>query len=81
MSSDSLPDQLIFHGNGGTYPPHGVITPDDHGPYVVVTTWIFTCLAVLSVIARFGTRRSPDVDNIIVFVAIVSVLMSILQPG
>ncbi|KAI4219583.1 MAG: hypothetical protein L6R36_008222 [Xanthoria steineri] len=40
MSESNLPDNLIFHGNGGSYPPHGRITAENHGPAVVVATWI-----------------------------------------
>ena len=60
MAESDLPEQLIFRGNGGYYPPHGVITSSDHGPAVVVTTWILICLMGISVMARFGTRRVLD---------------------
>ena len=71
MSQSSLPEHLTFHGNGGSYPPHGVVTADEHGPYVVVTSWIMMCLMVLSVLARLATRRSLVQDNIAVFAAAV----------
>ena len=71
MSSGSLPPTLKFHNNGGTYPPHGNITLNDHGPYVVVTTWIFMCLSVLALCARLGTRRNLGKDNIIITTAAV----------
>lgn len=40
MSSHSLPATLHFDSKGGTYPPYGIITANDHGPYVIATTWI-----------------------------------------
>ena len=71
MSHDGLPKQLSFHGNGGSYPPLGVITASDHGPAVVVTTWIMMCLMGLSVLARLGTRRNFGTDNVAVSAAAV----------
>ena len=71
MSHDGLPKKLSFHGNGGSYPPHGVITATDHGPAVVVTTWIMFSLMGLSVLARFGIRRNFSADNILIFAATV----------
>ena len=71
MSSFNVPSTLEFHSNGGTYPPHGLITPGDHGPYVVVTTWIMMCLTVLALLARLGTRRNLSKDNIIITTAAV----------
>lgn len=71
MSSSSIPSTLNFHSNGGTYPPHGFITRDDHGPYVVVTTWIMMCLMVLALLARLGTRRHISEDNVLITVAAV----------
>ena len=59
MSESALPDgNLVFHRNGGTFPPHGVITAIDHGPSVVVASWIFMCLQVLTVLARVGSRQN-----------------------
>lgn len=69
MSGSSLPDHLIFNGNGGSYPPHGLITASDHGPAVVVATWIMVCLMGLAVIARFGTRQDLSVDGAAISVA------------
>lgn len=63
MSESSLPDHLVFNGNGGSYPPHGLITATDHGPAVVVATWIMVCLMGLAVIARFGTRQEFGRDS------------------
>lgn len=61
----------MFHGNGGSYPPHGTITASDHGPAVVVATWIMICLMGLSVIARFGSRYNFDKSNVIICIACV----------
>ena len=58
MSESALPDTLVFKGNGGTFPPHGVITDIDHGASVVVASWIFMCLMALTVLARFGSRQN-----------------------
>ncbi|KAI4154929.1 MAG: hypothetical protein L6R39_001326 [Caloplaca ligustica] len=69
MSSHSIPSTLNFHSNGGTYPPHGIITPSDHGPIVVVTTWVMMCLTSLTLMARLGTRRSLSKDNLIITLA------------
>ncbi len=71
MSSAKIPSALDFHSNGGTYPPHGLITPDNHGPRVVVTTWIMMCLMCLTLIARLGTRRDLGKGNVIITTAAV----------
>ncbi|KAI2472244.1 hypothetical protein F4781DRAFT_9034 [Annulohypoxylon bovei var. microspora] len=42
--------------NGGTYPPFGEITDDDHGSYVIIATWIFACISVLFVAVRVIVR-------------------------
>ncbi|KAF2236783.1 hypothetical protein EV356DRAFT_530687 [Viridothelium virens] len=62
MSTFNLPPQLVFHGNGGTYSPHGTITSEDHGPAIVAFSWIFYSLTSLTVLARLITRRNlvPD---------------------
>ncbi|KAI4101082.1 MAG: hypothetical protein LQ339_005205 [Xanthoria mediterranea] len=75
MSESHLPDNLIFHGNGGSYPPHGRITAENHGPAVVVGTWIMVCLMGLAIIARFGTRPSLGRDSITIFSACVLALI------
>lgn len=71
MSESSLPVHLVFHDNGGTYPPYGIITASDHGPAVVVATWIMICLMGLAVVARIGTRFSLDKHNIAIGIACV----------
>lgn len=71
MSSSNIPSKLDFHSNGGTYPPHGRLTPDNQGPRVVVTTWIMMCLMSLTLIARLGTRRDLLKENIIIMTAAV----------
>ena len=71
MSSSEIPSALNFHSNGGTYPPHGLITPDNHGPRVVVTTWIMMCLMSLTLIARLATRRDSGKGNMIITTAAV----------
>ena len=62
MSAFNLPSQLIFRGNGGSYPPYGAITSDNRGPVVVTFSWIFYSLSGLAALARLATRRSfgPD---------------------
>ncbi|KAL9610534.1 MAG: hypothetical protein Q9167_004772 [Letrouitia subvulpina] len=79
MSETVLPDDLDFHGNGGFYPPYGVITSSDHGPAVVVATWIMMCLMGLTVIARFGTRHSVgNKDSVAIGIAcILAVVQSV----
>lgn len=61
--------------NGGTYPPFGVITDDDHGSYVIVGTWIFACISVLFVVVRVvlrtWTSRNFGWDNGLIVVALV----------
>ena len=64
MSALNLPEQLVFKGNGGTYPPHGIITASDHGPVVVTFNWIMFSLTGLAVVARLGTRRSFSMDGL-----------------
>ena len=59
------PSTLILQGNGGTYPPHGVVTLNDRGPYVVITTWTIMCLMVLARLARLRTQRDTDQQWII----------------
>ena len=84
MSDSGLPDVLKFHGNGGSFPPYGTITASDHGPAVVVATWIMMCLMVLAVISRFGTRRTFEKDGAAICVACVStpvaLSLSVLPP-
>ena len=72
MSSSNLPLTLSFHGNGGAYPPHGIATVNNHGPYVVVANWIMMCLMVLAVAARVGSRWNLGKDNVVIFAAAVS---------
>lgn len=80
MSETVLPDDLVFHGNGGFYPPFGVITSKDHGPAVVVSTWIMMCLMGLAVIARFGTRHNlGNKDSVAIGIACVSIYFYQLQ--
>lgn len=69
MSELNLPENLVFNGNGGTYPPYGIITANDHGPAVVVATWILFSLMGLAVIARLGTRRSFEKHGVVIFFA------------
>lgn len=69
MASTDLPPKLSFSGNGGYYPPHGTITPNDHGAYVVVTSWIMMCLTGLSVLSRLSMRRNLGKDNIAIIIA------------
>jgi hypothetical protein len=40
-------------------PPHGAITDDDHGAYVVIAGWIMMCFFCMSVITRILTRFIP----------------------
>ena len=76
MSSNTLPPILSFSSNGGSFPPHGTITAIDHGPYVVVTTWILMCTTVLSATARLGIRMKTvslfTVDNAVIVFGTVS---------
>ncbi len=76
MSESNLPDFLEFHGNGGSFPPHGTITASDHGPAVVVATWIMISLMRLAVIARFGTRHTFEKDSVAICVACVRISVS-----
>ena len=77
MSASNLPDTLVFHGNGGSFPPYGKITARDHGPAVVVATWIMMCLMGLAVIARFGTRPTLEKDSIAICVSCVRISLSL----
>jgi hypothetical protein len=56
-------------------PPHGAITDDDHGGYVVIVAWIMMCFFSLSVITRILTRFVPvrlhGVDDIVIAVSTV----------
>ena len=77
MSESSLPDELVFHGNGGSYPPHGIITASDHGPAVVVASWIMVCLMGLALLARFGSRRTLDGNSVTICVACVGISITL----
>lgn len=78
MAESNLPDNLVFHGNGGSYPPHGRITAENHGPAVVVATWIMVCLMGLAIIALFGTRPSFGRDSMTIFSACVGSVICLL---
>ena len=84
MSSNTLPSTLSFSSNGGSFPPHGAITADDHGPYAVVTTWILMCTSVLSVAARIGIRTKTlglfTLDNAIILFGTVSTDLQEFEP-
>ena len=81
MSNSKLPEDLSFNENGGTYPPHGIITASDHGPAVVVATWIMMCLMGVAVIARFGSRHNlGEKDSVIICVATVGCLFYLEGP-
>lgn len=71
MASDSVE----FPINGGTYPPYGVVTDDNHGSYVVIATWIFACISVLfvavRVVLRTWTSRRFGSDNGLIVAALV----------
>ena len=70
MSESVLPDELSFHGNGGSFPPHGVITATDHSATVVVATWILMCMMAVTMTARFGTRSNiGDKDSLAICTA------------
>lgn len=74
MAEQNLPNHLVFHGNGGSFPPHGMITLSDHGPAVVVATWIMMCLMVLAFVARLGMRHLLDRDSAAIGLACVGYL-------
>lgn len=76
MSASALPDELVFHGNGGAFPPYGTITAIDHGASVVVASWILMCMMAVTVIARFGTRQNlRDTDGLAIRAATVRMMM------
>ena len=77
MSLSGLPDVLEFHGNGGSFPAYGKITASDHGPAVVVATWIMMCLMALAVISRFGTRHTFEKDGVVICLASVRTPVSL----
>jgi hypothetical protein len=56
-------------------PPHGRITDNDHGGYVVITAWIMMCFFSLSVITRILTRFMPvrvyGMDDVVIGLATV----------
>jgi hypothetical protein len=56
-------------------PPHGAITDDDHGGYVVIAGWITMCFFSLSVITRILTRFMPvrvyGLDDIVIAISAV----------
>jgi hypothetical protein len=56
-------------------PPHGAITGDDHGGYVVIAGWVMMCFFTLAVIVRILTRFMPvrvyGTDDIVIGLATV----------
>lgn len=60
---------------GGTYPPYGAITHDDHGSYVIIGTWVFACISMLFVLVRVvlrtWTARRFGLDNVFIVAALV----------
>lgn len=54
-------------------PPHGAVTDDNHGAYVVISGWILMCLFVVCVSTRLATRftyvMAGGIDDILVGVA------------
>lgn len=62
MSELALSDGMVFHGNGSTFPSHGVITAINLGVSTVVASWILMCLMAVTVLARVGTRQNVN-DN------------------
>ncbi|KAI1335307.1 hypothetical protein F5Y15DRAFT_419973 [Xylariaceae sp. FL0016] len=63
-----------FPINGGSYPPYGVITDDDHGSFVVIAAWIFASISVLfaavRILLRSWTSQNFGWDNILILVAL-----------
>ena len=74
MSYGAIPN-VQFTINGGQFPPHGLITDVDSGPYAVVVTWMFASISMLAVAVRILTRRSTncaDRDGLLITAAEVS---------
>jgi len=71
MSTDN-PDTIlppIYHLS----PPHGAITDDNHGGYVVISSWILMCFFVVCVSTRLATRytyvMAGGIDDVLIGVA------------
>jgi hypothetical protein len=52
-------NESSFSSIYGLSPPHGVITQQDHGGFIVILAWISMCFFTLSVITRIVTRFLP----------------------
>ncbi|KAI0019843.1 hypothetical protein F4780DRAFT_409168 [Xylariomycetidae sp. FL0641] len=63
-----------FPLNGGSYPPYGVITDDDHGSFVIIAAWISACISVLFVAVRVLLRswksHKLGLDNTVILLAL-----------
>ena len=63
----------------GTLPPLEKITPDNHGPYVIITDYILMFLTIIFVVirlvARYITRRILRLDDFFLVTATVSDLV------
>lgn len=68
--SKTLPS--IYHLSA----PHGAITDDNHGAYVVIVAWIMLCFLSISVLTRLLTRTIPVItagtDDILIGISMVS---------
>jgi hypothetical protein len=57
-------------------PPHGAVTDDNHGGYVVIVAWIMMCFFTICVMTRLLTRTIPvivaGVDDMLCGIAMVS---------
>ena len=64
----------------GTYPPQEKITPDNHGPYVIMADYIPMFLTVMVVLTRLTARyriaRTITLDDVFISTAAVSILHS-----
>lgn len=75
--SFTWPNPVEFKINGGTESPFGIVTENDHGSYVIITAWVFTCISVLFVGARTilrpqnGIARHLEKGTILICVALV----------
>ena len=66
-------------------PPHYTITPNDHGAYVVIATWILACFMVLTVAVRvarptIASQSTWGIDDLFILIAAVTISIPIGTP-
>ena len=53
---------------------HAILSPDNRGPYVIITSYIMMCIMILSTVARLRPTRktftqAPSLDGVLLICA------------